>query len=188
MARLCGQPFSHLQRYNPKPPLSRFFGNFFLAGLQYDAEKPLTDRGGIVNFRGGISRDLPGISSSLGSCVLDHLGRAVVLPVIFSSFGSPVLDHPLPPPKRRGLRGGARSCSRSRPLLPPRHPAFPERSPGNGLIPLLQEGCPEGAGWSEGRGVVPLLPLLTLFNHRNPLYHSEIQKRATLYIKYVYYI
>ena len=102
MARLCGQPFSHPQRYNPKPPLSRFFGNFFLAGLQCDAERPLTNRGGIVNFREGISRDLPGISSRRGSYVLDLPGRAVVLPVVFSSFGRCVLDLPLPPPRGGG--------------------------------------------------------------------------------------
>ena len=34
--------------------MSRFFGNFFLAGLQWNAKKPLTIRGGIVNFRDGI--------------------------------------------------------------------------------------------------------------------------------------
>jgi hypothetical protein len=87
--------FSRLQRYNTTSPLSRFFGNFFLAGLQYDAEKPLTNRGGIVNFREGISEDLPGWVH----------GRGVVLPVISLRFVLAVLDLPLPPPKRRGFRG-----------------------------------------------------------------------------------
>ena len=192
--------FPHLQRYNPQPPLSRFFRNFFLAGLQYDAEKLLTNRGGIVNFREGISRVLPGI---------------------FFSLGSPVQDHPLPPPKRRGFRGARYSrwivlarvarFFRGEPIAGaepvPAHahsfphvlPTSPTQSPGHGTIPLLQEGCPKGGVVAPARGnaassprplaapprALPLLPLLTPFNHRNPLHHSKIQKRATLYIKLV---
>ena len=38
----------------------------------------------------------------------------------------------------------ARSGSRPCPFLPPRTPAFPEKTPGHGPIPLLQEGCPKG--------------------------------------------
>ena len=76
------------------------------------------------------------------------------------------------PPKRMQVGGGRR--------------AFP---PTPKSIPAKTDAPP---GWSAPsrlrREPSSLLPLLTLFNHRNPLFHSKIQKRATLYIKYVYYI
>ena len=140
MARLCGQPFSHLQRYNPQSPLSRFFENFFLAGLQWNMKMLLTNRGGIVNFREGISRDLPGISSRRGSYVLDLPGRAVVLPVVFSSFGRCVLDLPLPPPRGGGSGLPDTVCE----LFLPVSPGFSvgNRLPGPNRFPPMPSSSP----------------------------------------------
>ncbi len=104
---------------------------------------------------------LPVISSSFGSCVLDHPGRAVVLPGIDSRFELAVLDHPLPPPKGggSGLPDTAgelflpvspdfpwgtdcrdRTGSRLSPVLPPRNSDVPTQTSGHGLIPLLWRG------------------------------------------------
>ena len=151
-------PFSHLQRYNPQPPLSRFLEIFFLAGLQYDAEKPLTNRGGIVNFRGVISRDLPGISSSLGGPVLD-----LPLPPP-GGGGSGVPDTicglflPVSPGFSMGADCSGPNCSgkvvvvqkvrfpKPAPVPAQAHsfphvlPTSPTQSPGHGLIPLLWRG------------------------------------------------